>query len=153
MLARMIAAWRDGASPRAGDDLDALVNVGLDVAQRLLNQHSEFCPFAVAMTIAGEVEMIDAVPGAVADRPGSVEVIDACVAQLAERRAGLRAAAVVCDVRCSELNTDAIDVALEHAEGAAFAVQLPYTHRRLHRRVEYGQLYATAGTARIWTGS
>jgi hypothetical protein len=78
-------------------------------------------------------------------------VIDACFAALAGKRNDIRAGAVVADARVPELGGDAIRVDIEHAEGHALTVLLPYTKKRLRRGVDYGEPRAQAGVARIWT--
>ena len=46
--------------------------------------------------------------------------------------------------------TDAVKVAIEHEGGDPVEVFLPYAKRRL-RGVEYGELFAQSGTARVFS--
>jgi len=46
---------------------------------------------------------------------------------------------------------DAIRVNLDHVEGPALAVPLPYTTKRMSKKVEFGQLCAQAGQRQLWT--
>lgn len=48
------------------------------------------------------------------------------------------------------MTSEAIQVELEHVEGHALTVLLPYTKKRLRRGVDYGPLRAEACTRRIW---
>ncbi len=77
--------------------------------------------------------------------------IDACLAALASKRSTIRPGAIVADVRVPELGGDAIRVDLEHAEGHALTVLVPYAKKRLRHGVDYGDLRAQPGVARIWT--
>lgn len=144
-----MTSWRDTASERAQADLDGLLNPALGFAQQQLEQHGEFFPYAVVVRADGETEMVAARPDADDDRPASNDVIDACRTTLAERRDRLRAAAVVADVRLPA-GGDAIRVELEHTEGPALTVLLPYGRKRFGRGIDFGQLQAAAGTRHVW---
>lgn len=145
-----VTSWRDGASQQAQADLDGLLSAALNFAQHLLAEHHEFYPFAGGVTTKGEVELI-AGRGADAsdDKPSSESVLASCEAILQSRRAELRAAALVADVRTSA--SEAIQVDLEHTEGPALRVLLPYTRHRLGRVKGYGDLLASEGQRRVWT--
>lgn len=145
-----MASWRDNASAQAQDDLDGLLDVALGFAQQQLDARGEFFPYAAAIGTDGEAEMIAARPDADDEHPRSADVIDACVAALVSQRDYIRAGAIVADVRLPDQSSDAIRVDLEHAEGHALAVLLPYTKKKLRRGVDYGQPRAQAGSRRIW---
>jgi hypothetical protein len=144
-----MASWRDSASPQAQQDLDGLLDPALGFAQQQLAQHGEFFPYAVVVRSDGQTEMVAARPDAANDRPASADVIAACRTTLAERRDHLRAAAVVADVRLPD-GSDAVQVELEHTEGPALTIQLPYSKKRFGRGIDYGQLRAAAGTRHVW---
>lgn len=146
-----MTSWRDTASAQSQNDLDGLLNVTLGFAQQQLSTHGEFFPFAAALGTNGETEMIAALPSASTDRPAPADVIASCLDQLTTRRHRLRAAAVVSNVKTSALG-DAIEVDLEHAEGHALQVVLPYTKRRLRKGAEFGQPHAQRGSKRVWPG-
>ena len=61
----------------------------------------------------------------------------------------LRAAAVIADVRLPD-GGDAIRVELEHTEGLALTVLLPYSKKRFGRGIDYAPLQAGAGTRHVW---
>lgn len=143
-------SWRDHASPQAQNDLDGLLEPALGFAQQQLAQHGEFFPYAVVVRSDGQTEMIAARPDTDNDQPASGDVIDACRTALAERRDQLRAAAVIADVRLPDSGSDAIRVKLEHTEGPALTVLLPYSKKRFRRDIDYGQLTATAGIRHVW---
>jgi hypothetical protein len=144
-----MASWRDSASPQAQQDLDGLLEPALGFAQQQLAQHGEFFPYAVVVRTDGQTEMVAARPDAGEDRPASADVITACRTTLAERRDQLRAAAVVADVHLPD-GSDAVQVELEHTEGPALTIQLPYTKKRFGRGIDYGPLRAGAGTRHVW---
>lgn len=144
-----MTSWRDNASPRAQADLDALVEPALGFAQQQLAKHGEFFPYAVVIRSDGDTEMIAARPNPDDEHPASTDVIDACLVAVTERRDHLRAAAIVADVRLAD-SRDAIRVDLEHSEGAALSLLLPYSKKRFSRDVHYGQLQAATGGRHIW---
>lgn len=63
--------------------------------------------------------------------------------------AGRPGAAFVADVRVG--GADAIRVELEHREGSALTVLLPYTPSRSNRPVKLGTMSAVGGEPRVWT--
>ncbi len=145
--ANVMPSWRDTASVQAQQDLDDLLGAALGFAQRQLASHGEFYPYAIAIRTDGETEMI---PGLRADadrRPSSAHVLAACLSVLSNRQAEIRAAAIVVDVHLPDLDQDAIEVSLEHAEGQALRVLLPYAR---HGDIEYGPIRASDTDRRIW---
>lgn len=146
-----MTSWRDASSPEAQEQLDELLNVVLPFAQQELEKHGEFFPYAAAIGADGEPELIAARPAGGGERPASADVIDACLDALAAKRERIRAAAVVADVRTAD--GDAIRVELEHAEGQAIAVFVPYSKKRFGRGVDYGDLRAQPGRPQVWSSS
>lgn len=146
-----MTSWRDSTSRQAQSDLDELLSASLGFAQQQLAKHGEFFPYSVVVGANGQTEMIAAQPDTTDDRPASAEVIASCRIVLAERRDQLRAAAIIADVRVADLDSDAIRVDLEHAEGPALTVQLPYT-KSSGNIIDYGHLRASSGTRTIWRG-
>jgi hypothetical protein len=144
-----MASWRENASPQAQQALDELLNVALGFAQQELTSHGEFFPYAVVMRADGQTELVAPRPEAADDQPASADMIAACRTTLAKRRDHLRAAALVADVRLPD-GGDAVQVELEHTEGVALTVQLPYSKKRFTRDIDYGQLRAAAGARQVW---
>jgi hypothetical protein len=139
-------SWRDSTSQQAQDDVDGLLNAALPFGQEMLEKHGEFFPYGMALSDDGEARMVAGYTGD--EHPPSLEVLALLVDGLREQRDALRAVAIVSDLRTTE--SDAIRVEIEHREGASMAVLLPYSKRRLRKRVEYGELAATAAEPRIW---
>jgi hypothetical protein len=149
-----MATWRDTASAQAQRDLDDLLNTALGFAQQQLTTRGEFYPYAVAIRIDGQTEMLAGRPDPADDHPAAPDVIAACAEQLRSRQTQLRAGAIVSDVRLPDLDgSDAIDIALEHAEGQALRVQLPYTRQQPGKDIGYGQLRAAPAGRQIWAHS
>lgn len=142
-----MSSWRDIASPQAQNDLDSLVGAVLGFAQQQLAAHGEFFPFAAAVNADGTTEMV--APDLHDEHPRSADVIDACVAALVSQRDSIRAGAIVADIRLPDQSSDAIRVDLEHAEGHALTVVLPYAKRR-RNKIDYAPIQAHAGHHRIW---
>jgi len=116
------------------------------VARQQLEKHKEFYPYAVSVDAAGEHRMVAA--DLKVDFPRSADLIAALVDSLATQRNSLRGVAIVADVKVS--GNDAIRVTLEHVEGVALSVFVPYRHRRFGREPEYRDLQATDATPVIW---
>lgn len=143
-----VASWRDTVSQQAQDDLDALLGPALGFAQRQLDAHGEFYPYAVVLDDDGQLRMVAADTGS--DTPASADLITMLIAILSEQRDHLRGAAIVADVRVPMIGSDAVRVTVEHSERVALTVLLPYRPRRFRSGVDYGDLQAEAAAAFIW---
>ena len=142
----LVPSWRDSATQEAQDDLDGLVNAALPFAQQMLDKSGEFYPYGVALTDQGETRMVAG--DGLGEHPASATVLETLVSGLRGERDALRAAALVADVRAN--GSDTVRVELEHRDGHAIAVLLPYKKKRLGRGIEYGQLTAATGSHQIW---
>jgi hypothetical protein len=136
-------------------DLDRLLNVALEFAQKMLKDRGEFYPFGSSMDLNGKITMDGATTGQ--EHPPSQELLDILSGSFAKRAevGELRAAAICADVRVvppgAEKKTDAISVGLEHATGEAVTVFLPYQKGWLGR-VRYGTLFASARDRQFFSG-
>jgi len=128
--------------------MDALLNAALPFAQQQLAKHGEFFPYGVAMARDGQIGMIAGYTGS--ERPPSSEVLDILYEGLRSRNEENRGAGVVADVRLKGDGTDAIQVEIEHREGIALKVFLPYRKKRFGGGIETGQMRAEDGERRIW---
>jgi hypothetical protein len=144
-----MSSWRDSASAEAQADLDGLLNVALGFAQQQLTTRGEFYPYAAAIGVHGQAEMVTSNPAPGSDQPLSADVAAACFGALTDKRDKIRAGAVVTDMRLSD-GGEAIRVDLEHVDGHALAVLLPYTKKRVSKRVDFGQIQAQPGQRQIW---
>jgi hypothetical protein len=83
------------------------------------------------------------------EHPNSADILQLLVEGLRAQRDALRAAATVSDVRLS--GSEAVSVEVEHEEGLAIAVLLPYRKKRLRGGIEYGETTAAPGGRKVWT--
>lgn len=144
-----MSSWRDTASAECQSDLDALLNEALPFAKQMLSKRGEFFPYAVAMRRNGQVAMIAGYTGS--EKPPSSEVLDILYQGLRAAAEENRGVAVVADVRLRGEATDAIQVDVEHRDGVALKVFLPYRKRRFGGGLETGAMRAEAGERRIWS--
>ena len=114
----------------------------------MLAKHGEFFPYAVAMGQNGEIAMVAGYTGT--EQPPSADVLAVLYEGLRAKAHENRGAAVVTDVRLKGEGTDAIEVEVEHREGIALKVFLPYK-KGLGGQPETGQMRAEAGEPRIWS--
>ena len=150
-----MTSWRDDTSQQAQDELDDLLDVSLRAARQRLDDVGEFYPFAVTIAEVGRVGVltpqVQTGPRAVAD---VAEVFELCWTTLRGEADTARAAAVVTNVGGPD--GDAIAVALEHREGPAIEVFLPYVAqgktngKKPPQRHRFGELQAAPGQSRIW---
>jgi hypothetical protein len=94
-----MTSWRDSASQQAQNDLDRLLELTLPFAQQQLAGHGEFFPFAAAVSADGSPKLLGSDAALLGERPASVDVLDHLVGGLQEQAGGLRAVALVADVR------------------------------------------------------
>jgi hypothetical protein len=127
--------------------MDALLSAALPFAKQQLAKHGEFFPYGVAMSLDGQIALVAGDTGT--ERPPSTEVLDILYEGLRSKAEENRGAAVVADVRLRGEETDAIQVEVEHRDGIALKVFLPYRKKRLGG-LETGQMRAEAGERRIW---
>lgn len=138
-----MTSWREGTTEAAQQALDKLVNVCLELAERQLQQDGTFFPYAIGMDSDGEIELIMADAREIEKEPDVEGVVRACRSGVAARSADLQAAAVILDVTVPEINSDAVRVEMQHAEGTALTVYMPYTNDG--RSVEFGQMSVQPG--------
>ncbi len=144
-----MSSWREVASPEAQEDLDALLNLVLPFAQQQLAAHGTFFPYGAYMGLGRVPEFIAVYSDS--EHPDASAMYEGCFSALAARRAVTRAAAVAVDVRIDDGSGDAVRVDLEHADGHAISVLLPYSKARFGKRIKYGSMSAQMGEHRIWT--
>ncbi len=150
MSHREVTSWRETTSARAQRELDDLLAAVLPFAQQQLEKRGAFYPFAAVVGDQGSVEMIATRTAAGGEHPNVANVIEDSLRALRQRRDHIRAGAIAVDVKLTDTKVDAIEVDLEHVEGQAIAVLLPYRRLSMRRGIEYQPLQAQAGPRRIW---
>ena len=137
--------WAEGQmTPK--EESEAVMNVGIPFAQKMLAEHAEFYPFGFAMTAKNKVVAV--APSAPTEHPASQRLIDDLAAAF---RAGAssreyKATAVFVDVRVQPPDktekTDAVQVGLEHVSGYCVDVFFPYS-RDASGKVTFGAVFAS----------
>ena len=138
---RGMASWRDTASDQTQADLDALLNAALPFAEQTLSKYGEMYPFGAAVSSGGQLEMLASDPG-IGERPNSEVVLRALYDSARASSRTRRAFAFAADVRVSAADT--VRVELEHQDGAAIVVLVPYSRSRLKKRSP------SARSAAVW---
>jgi hypothetical protein len=145
-LARM-ASWRDTASQTVQDDLDVLFSAVLPFAEQTLGKSGEMYPFGASIDDDGQVAMLAAALG-LDDRPLSDDVLASLYVGAQEQSSQCRAFAFVADVRAN--GGDAVRVEVEHREGVALALLVPYARSRFKKTVTLGAMSVSVGPTRVW---
>jgi hypothetical protein len=137
-------------------DLDALLNALLPFAQQMVQKRGSFIPFGASMPVSGEISVVMGDVGK--QHPDSQEMIDFLTATFRDQAvtAQIKAIGVCLDVRAvppgQTEKTDAILARLEHQDGEAVDVYLPY-RKGLLGKVKYGEIFASKGTPQVFAGA
>jgi hypothetical protein len=137
----------------ASDEIQELVNFLLPHAERMLNEHGEFYPYAAAVDSAGSIEPVG--PAVESDDPDVGDILVALHADLREQAAegAIRASGIAADVTLTDPDsgetTDAVQIELDHAEGDALDVYVPY--EREGEGVKFGELVAAQGREPVFS--
>ena len=142
-----VTSWRDTSSALAQDDLDALLNALLPFAEDQLAKNGAFYPFAGSMSLDGEATLVATDPG-LGEHPASDQVLTTLYDGARANANASRAFAFVADVRAN--GSDAVRLELEHREGTALVLLLPYTRSRFKKALTFGQMGVSTGAPRVW---
>lgn len=142
-----MASMRDNPSERYRADLDGLLDVVLPLAEQQLTLRGEFQPFGAAVSAAGETSLT-APEDDLGDQERSQAVLDRLYDGARARAHEQRAVAFVADVLAR--GSYAVRVELEHEDGVALLVLLPYQRSWLKKKVTLGRMTVTPGQPRIW---
>lgn len=129
----------------ANAELDELYRKIAQVAQKLLDQHGEFYPFAMIVSPGGELRLFstetdEAQPDPTALRSRLGEALGGLMRE-GELRAFAVASDVLVDPPYGGSTTDAIQVTLRHSDGEAMDVFMPYESNGSERR--YGAIFVS----------
>ena len=142
--------WRDSASEEVQDDFDRLAEVTLAAARSFLDLEGSFIPFPMAIKADGVLAPIGMEQPVTPTPPDIVEVMDGLVGLFRERRGSIRALAIGADVLIPGEMMDAIEVRLEHQDGTAIKILVPYTIDSLDDMYLYDEPRIEAGDRIIW---
>lgn len=127
-------------------DLTDVMNVLLPHAEQLLAKVGTFYPFGAAMKVAGDISFDAAYDGR--DNPPSQDLIDLLIEGFRLRVNELKAIGICFDGRVgrspADEKTDAVVIQLEHHDGEAVEVYLPYAKDQ-YGKIIYGELFAAQG--------
>lgn len=139
---------RPAPTTRAQDDLEDLIDFVLDVARRQLNSHGKCPPFAAALPNDGLPTLIAVETHG--KRVTQAALVEASFETLADMRHDIVAGAVVWIADITNEKTAAIRVDIEHVDGHASIVLLPFLRRPLRRQTDYGMRRLFQGKRHIW---
>ncbi len=134
---------------QADDELEQLLNAIIPFAQRMLARHGEFYPFAAAVSRDGRLKFIGEFVGDLPERtnPLAAELINYLREQLiagaskGEYRATGICSGVQVNVPSQDEKSDAVRISVEHLDGQAMNVFLPY-QLDPSGEVAYGDVFA-----------
>jgi hypothetical protein len=143
-------SWRDGLPAASQADVDRLLDTGLRLAQQHLVAASEFDPFAILVSVDGRLLAVDLDTSELGKHPEAEAISLAARAQLRHLAPSARCTALVTNTRLSRERTDAVEVRLEHADGVALIVLLPYRRPKFGGTTEYGEAAAYPAPREVW---
>ena len=142
---------QDGIGPAAQGELDRLLTTALSLARQRLTESSDFEPFAIIMDTESRILAADWDTSPLGKHPEVEELLAASIAQLRHVRDTAHATAIVINTRLARERTDAIEVRLEHADGKAVLVLLPYKRAKFGSHADYGQFSVYSSAPEIWS--
>ena len=142
-----MTTWRDTASAAAQADLDNLLNLVLPRAQELLGKNGRFYPFGATVSTVGEASLAAADEG-LGEHPSPERVLAGVYDGARATAAENRAAAFVSDVLIE--GSDAVQVELEHRDGIALVVLVPYKPATFKRVPTFRDMSVAPGEPRVW---
>jgi hypothetical protein len=146
-----MVSWRDDASPQAQQDADTLLSTVLELAGQRLLADGGFYPFGAAVAVDGELVLLAGDPD-LGDQPPSDEVLRSLQAGTEARRDDYRSVALAADVIDATTGPEraGVRVEIEHREGTALVLLVPYT-RGPEGQLVYGEMEGAVNTRRLWT--
>jgi hypothetical protein len=133
-----------------------LLNALLPFAQRMLAKHGEFHPFGAFLNQKSEVTLLAGYNGD--EHPAPKDLIEMMYKTLSKEanQKGYLAVGICYDVLVTPpkeaKKTDAIQVAIEHSDGEAVNVYIPYRKNWLGK-IGYGEIFASAAVPRVFKKS
>jgi len=143
-------SWRDDVSDTAQGELDRLLDSALRLSQAKLGQAAEFDPVAILMDVDGRILEMALDTSTLGKHPDSQTLVASATANLRQVKMSARCTALIINTRLSKERTDAVEVRLEHHDGAALVVLLRYKRATFGNRVDYGELSAFSARPYVW---
>lgn len=135
------------------EEIQELLNFLLPHAEQMLGEHGEFYPYAATLDNAGSIEPVG--PSIDTEDPDVGDILVALHADLREQAAEgtIRASGIAADVTLTDPDsgetTDAVQVELDHAEGDAVDIYVPY--ESAGEGVKFGELVAAEGREPVFS--
>jgi hypothetical protein len=135
------------------EEIQELLGALLPHAERMLSQHGEFYPYAMTLDSDGAIEPV--APPVETDDPDVGDVLVALHNDLREQAAegSIRASGIAADVTLTDPDsgetTDAVQLELDHAEGDAVDIYVPY--ETVADGIKFGELVAAEGREPVFT--
>lgn len=127
------------------DDIEECFGTVLDLSGHLLGKNGEFFPVAATLASSGgEASLMAVGDDALGEQPDSTVVLQRLYGAAAAQRASIVAAAFASDVRLDD-GQDAVRVEVEHVDGPALEILVPYRRSRLRRSVAFGDMSTALG--------
>ena len=145
-----MTSWREALSDGARADVDRLVDAGLAVAKSRLQTLALFPPVPVFANADGTIMQVAHDSTALGRRAKADAIADDAVRQLQKVKTSARGVALITSTHLAKERTDAIEVWVEHHEGVAVSILLPYQRPTLGGVITFGQLRAFAAPKRVW---
>ena len=137
----------------ARPDLDALLNAALPFAQEMLAKRGAFYPFGAAMQSDGKIVQTAGYTGEEFPEPQELIQLLLGAFRAQAEKGDVRATALRLDARTippgESKKMDAICVRLEHADGEAIDVFLPY-RKASSGQITYTQLFAAQAEPNVF---
>jgi hypothetical protein len=137
------------------EEIQEVLNFLLPRAERMLNEDGEFYPYAVALDLAGTIEAV--APAIETDDPDVGDLLVALHKDLREQAAegSIRASGIAADVMLTDPDsgetTDAVQLELDHADGDAVDIYVPY--ESADDGVKFGELVSAEGREPVFDSS
>ncbi|MEU7139687.1 hypothetical protein ABZ942_09595 [Nocardia sp. NPDC046473] len=139
--------WRAQAPPQVQDDYDMLLRDGVDAAAQILAESDSFAPFMLVIDQTGRKTLRRLAQ----PRVHGGEQTATSAMETGTDRSTLRARATVFDVTVSApFAGSAIKAVLEHRDGPAVDVLVPYTATPDELRIDFTAADGAVGTGRLW---
>jgi hypothetical protein len=135
------------------EEIQELLGALLPHAERMLSEHGEFYPYAMTLDSRGAIEPL--APAIESDDPDVGDVLVALHSDLREQASegSIRASGIAADVTLTDPDsgetTDAVQVELDHADGDAVDIYVPYETEG--DAVKFGELVAAQGREPVFT--
>lgn len=143
----MVYRWQHLVSDEASEDVVELTKVLLNFADVMLRKRGKLSPSGATIGLDRQLTKTSVV----ADHARTTQLIEDARAIGRGERDQLRGWAFAYEVKLPEQRTAAVLIEVEHVEGAAIEVLLPYKRLRLRRSAKVANKTQTSeGQRRIW---